>query len=72
MKQKYYWPNMYKEVYDYIGRCVTSQARSLQKRKAPLQETDIPPYAFAKIGINVSGTYPTSLSGNKYIVGFVN
>ena len=65
MKQKYYWPNMYKEVYDYIGRCVTCQARSLQKRKAPLQKTDIPPYAFAKIGIDVSGPYPTSLSGTK-------
>ena len=72
IKQKYYWPNMYKEVYDYIGRCVICQARSLQKRKAPLQETDIPPYAFGKIGIDVSGPYPTSLSGNKYIVGYVD
>ena len=71
MKQKHYWPNMYKEVYDYIGRCITCQARILQKRKAPLQETDIPPYAFAKIGIDVSVQYSTSLSGNKYIVGFV-
>ena len=72
MKSKYYWPNMYKEVYDYVGCCVTCQARSLQKHKAPLQETDIPPYAFAKIGLDVSGPYPTSLSGNKYIVGFVD
>ena len=72
MKSKYYWPNMYKEVYDYVGCCVTCQARSLQKHKAPLQETEIPPYAFAKIGLDVSGPYPTSLSGNKYIVGFVD
>ncbi|MCG8033371.1 MAG: DDE-type integrase/transposase/recombinase [Candidatus Thiodiazotropha taylori] len=72
MKQKYYWPNMYKDIYTYVGRCVTCQARSLQKVKAPLQETDIPPYAFAKIGLDVSGPYPTSLSGNKYIVGFVD
>ena len=72
MKQKYYWPNMYKEVYDYIGRSVTCQARGLQKRKAPLQETDILPYAFAKIGIDVAGPHPASLSGNKYIVGFID
>ena len=72
MKSKYYWPNMYKAVYDYVGKCVTCQARSLQKHKAPLQETDIPLYAFAKIGLDVSGPYPTSLSGNKYIVGFVD
>jgi hypothetical protein len=34
--------------------------------KPPLQETDIPPYLFAKIGLDLSGPYPTSLSGNKY------
>lgn len=72
MKQKYYWPNMYKEVYNYIGRSVTCQARGLQKRKAPLQETDILAYAFAKIGIDVAGPYPASLSGSKYIVGFID
>ena len=34
--------------------------------------TDIPPYAFAKIGLDVSGPYPTSFSGNKYIVGLID
>ena len=34
--------------------------------------TDIPPYAFAKIGLDFSDLYPTSLSGNKYIVGFID
>ncbi len=38
----------------------------------PLQETDIPPYAFAKCVLDLSGPYPTSLSGNKYIVSFVD
>lgn len=71
-KQKYYWPNMYKDIYTYVGRCVTCQARCLQKIKAPLQETDIPPYVFAKIGLDVSDPYATSLSGNKYIGGFVD
>ena len=72
MKSKYYWPNMYKEVHDYVSCCVNCQARSLQKHKAHVQETDIPPYAFAKISLDVSGPYPASLSGNKYIVGFVD
>ena len=40
--------------------------------KPPLQETDAPPYPIAKIGMDVSGPYPKTLSGNKYIIGFVD
>lgn len=72
IKQKYYWPNMYKELLSYVSSCVTCQTRNLTKIKPPLQETDIPPYAFAKIALDVSGPYPTSLSGNKYIVSFID
>ena len=72
VKLKYYWPNMYKELHNYISSCVTCQKRSAQKSKPPLQETDIPPYAFAKIGLDLSGPYPTSLSGNKYIISFID
>ena len=72
IKIKYYWPNLYKQLYTYIGSCVICQSRNLRKTKAPVQETDIPPYAFAKVGLDLSGPYPTSLSGNRYIVGFVD
>ena len=33
---------------------------------------DISPFAWAKCAIDVSGPYPTSLSGNKYIVSFID
>ena len=66
----YYWPNMYKELNEYVNNCVTCQTRSL--KKPTLQETNIPPYPFAKIGLDLSGPYPKSLSGNRYIIGFVD
>ena len=72
LRIKYYWPNMYKELYDYVNNCVTCKTRSLKKVKPPQQETDIPPYPFAKIGLDLSGPYPKSLAGNKYIIGFVD
>ena len=28
---KYYWPNMYKELLDYVNSCVTCQTRNLTK-----------------------------------------
>ena len=30
---KYYWPNMFKEVLEYIQGCVVCQARSLKTQK---------------------------------------
>ena len=52
--------------------CTICQTRSLQKIKQPLQETDIPPYPMAKISLDLSGPYPTSTSGNKYIIALVD
>ena len=43
---------------------------SEKKPKPPLHETEIPPYPFAKIGLHLSGPYPTPLSGYRYIVSF--
>ena len=61
---KYYWLNLYKDVTDYINKCVTCQLRSSQQSKPPIQEMDISP--FTKLGLDCSGPYPTSLSGNRY------
>ena len=72
IRQKYFWPNLYKMLYEYVSNCVSCQERSMKKIKPPLQETDIRPYPFAKIGIDLSGPYPTTLSGNKYITDFID
>lgn len=72
IRRKYFWPLLYKELYEYVGKCVVCQSRSLQRTRPPLQETDIPPYPFAKLSLDLSGPYPTSLSGNKYIIAFVD
>ena len=72
IRQKYYWPNLFKELYDYVSACTICQTRSAQKVKPPIQDTDIPPYAFAKLSLDLSGPYPKSLSGNRYIIAFVD
>ena len=72
LRTKYFFPNMYKELYTYITHCITCQSRSVSKNKPPLQETDIPPYPFAKLSLDLSGPHPTTLSGNKYIASFVD
>ena len=72
IRAKYYWVNLYKDVTSYVASCIICQTRSNQRTKTAIQETDTPPYAWAKRAIDVSGPYPTSLSGNKYIVSFID
>ena len=70
--QKYYWPNLFKEINKYVNKCTICQTRSLHKIRQPLQETDIPPYPMAKLSLDLSGPYPTTMSGNKYSIAFVD
>ena len=72
IRQKYYWLNLFKEIIKYVNECTICQTRSLQKIRQPLQETDIPPYPMAKLSLDLSGPYPTTMSGNKYIIAFVD
>ena len=72
IRTKYFWPNMYKQLYEYVSSCVPCQRRSSRKTKPKLLETDIPAFPFAKIGLDVSGPYDKSMSGNKYIISFVD
>ena len=70
IRAKYYWPNLFKELHKYVSECTVCQTRSLQKISQPLQVTDIPPYPMAKLSLDLSGPYITTLSGNKYIIAF--
>ena len=35
IKAKYYWPELFKEIYQYVEKCVLCQTRNLTKQKAP-------------------------------------
>ena len=67
-----FWPNLFKEINKYVSQCTICQTRSLQKISPSLQKTDVPPYPMAKLSLDLSGPYPTGLSGNKYIIAFVD
>jgi hypothetical protein len=59
MKQKYFWPNMFK--YEYVSKCVDCQSRNLTKIKTPMGETRIPMYPFQTMGIDCSGPYEQTM-----------
>ena len=71
IRQKYYWPNLYKDLYEYVSSCVTCQQHSLKTEQAPVQIPDIPPYPWAKVALDVSGPHRLTASGNRYIITFI-
>ena len=40
--------------------------------KPLLQKPDLPQYSMAKLSLDQSGPYPKTLSGNKFIIAFVD
>ena len=52
ISQKYYWPNLFQELYNYVSSCLTCQTKPALKTKPPIQEIDIPPYPFAKVSLD--------------------
>ncbi|KAK3103802.1 hypothetical protein FSP39_022015 [Pinctada imbricata] len=71
IKSRYYWPNLFKNANEYVSNCVTCKTRNLKAIKPPTELTDIPPYPFAKVGLDLPGPYLTSISGNRYIIAFI-
>lgn len=72
IKLKYYWLNLYKELTEYTDRCIPCKERNLKRQRAELQDTGVPPFPWAKLAVDISGPYPVSLSGNRYIVRFID
>ena len=72
IRQKYFWPCLFREVVGYVNKCVSCQTMNLRKIPPRMQESDMPPYPFAKIALDITGPYPKTHSGNEYIVTFID
>jgi hypothetical protein len=58
LRTRYFWPNMYKDVVDFLGTCDACKSRHMKKYRAPMQDMPIPSYPFEIIGIDTCGPYP--------------
>ena len=71
IRGKYHWRGLYKDVAEYVSKCVTCKARNLKRELRPLQEMEEVRFPFEKIGIDTCGPHPTSKTGNKYLVTII-
>jgi len=67
IRKRYYWPQMYENIKDYIKACDSCQRRGRKRNLEPLQPIPVG-NPFEKIGIDFVGPLPVTPRGNKYII----
>ncbi|CAF1447167.1 unnamed protein product [Rotaria sordida] len=71
IKQRYFWPSMYKDINNYIKSCITCAQYNPRRRKAPgkLRPIKPPEGVWQLVAMDFHGPInPTSRRGNKYII----
>ena len=72
IRSKYFWPNCYKDVVEYVQQCEVCQRRGLRKLRAELQDSEKPNGPMEYVGIDTVGPFVTSNHGNNYLVTMVD
>jgi len=67
VKNRYYWPQMYEDVRNYVKSCDQCQKRGKNKRTEPLHTITVE-QPFDRIGLDFVGPLPVTSRGNKYII----
>ena len=74
MRERYWWPNMWTEVKEYVLSCPECQQQKASRHKpygllAPITGVSRP---FEKVACDVVGPLPRSNSGNRYLLTFTD
>ena len=67
MRTRYYWPQMYENIREYVRSCDICQRRGKYRRTEPLHPIPVGE-PFYRIGIDYVGPLPRTKEGNKYII----
>lgn len=70
LRLNYLWENMKSDVQDFLDQCLQCKLKKLTriKIKQSMILTDTPGDAFDKIALDITGPYPITENGNKYIL----
>ena len=66
--ERYFWPDMRKQIYDFVQTCDTCQRRGRPtKRPEPLHPLPVG-QPFDRVGIDLLGPLPKTNSGNRFVI----
>ena len=74
IKHSFYWPQMSKEIKDYVSTCTLCQLRKSppKTRRAPLMPIELAEKPFDRIAMDLIGPLNTSTKGNNYILTVID
>src|SRR3954469_23425478 len=67
IKERYYWPQMYENIREYVRSCDACQRRGKSRVNQTLHPIAVHG-PFYQVGIDFVGPLPLTLQGNKYII----
>jgi hypothetical protein len=67
LHERYFWPNMYEDVKEYIKNCDVCQKRGPVNRKEMLIPIKVKA-PFHRVGIDIKGPLPITTNNNRYII----
>ena len=69
VKLRFFWPGLRQSIEKWISQCAVCASRkpTPRKRRAPMQTYRVGE-PMERVALDISGPWPTSLSGNKYIL----
>jgi transposase InsO family protein len=72
IRKKYEWPNMRREIEQYVKRCKSCQVNKnlSPRRKAPMEITTTASRPFERCALDIVGPTDVTNKGNKYILTF--
>ena len=69
LKIKYYWPQMYQEMNNYIRSCMNCQINKTDRKKSPAPLTTLPvANTFHRLHINILCSLPKTKEGYQYVL----
>jgi transposase InsO family protein len=71
IRQRYFWHGCYRDVCNYIKKCLTCCQRRPRATRVPMQSMDIPDRPMEVVSIDLQGPFPESAKGNRYIATIV-
>jgi len=72
IRSKYFWPNCYKDVAEYVFKCEVCHMRMMRKQHAEIRNSETPQAPLQCVGIDTVGPFVTSPNGNNYLVTMVD
>jgi hypothetical protein len=72
IKSQYTWPNMRRDIEEYVKQCKSCQVNKTlkPKRKALMEIMSTANHPFDKCYLDIVGSLPLSTTGNRYILTF--